>query len=150
MTQEQPTPLPETGAAPVESGPPAVPSDYEPPDTTLPDLESVEPPGGPAGSWATQLQGMIDNLSTQAAPALREIAAKAAELAARAGEAAGPLARRAAGVTEQVGHRVAERSQRLAADLRRASAAPEEGSSAQGEASESPGTEAGPTEPPGA
>ena len=50
-----------------------------------------------------QLQQMIDTLATQAAPVMREVAAKAAELAAIAGEKAGPLAHKAAGMTEQMG-----------------------------------------------
>lgn len=66
-----------------------------------------------------QLQQMIDTLATQAAPVMREVAAKAAELAAVAGEKAGPLAHKAAGVTEMVGQRVAARSKDFAADLRR-------------------------------
>jgi hypothetical protein len=66
-----------------------------------------------------QLQQMIDTLATQAAPVMREVAAKAAELAAIAAEKAGPLAHKAAGVTEQVGQRVAARSKEVAADLRR-------------------------------
>lgn len=71
-----------------------------------------------------QLQQMIDTLATQAAPVMREVAAKAAELAAVAGQKAGPLAHKAAGVTESVGQRVAARSKEMAADLRR----PREGS----------------------
>lgn len=66
-----------------------------------------------------QLQQMIDTLATQAAPVMREVAAKAAELAAIAAEKAGPLAHKAAGMTEQVGQRVAARSKEVAADLRR-------------------------------
>lgn len=67
-----------------------------------------------------QLQQMIDTLATQAAPVMREVAAKAAELAAVAGTKAGPFAHKAAGVTESVGQRVAARSKEVAADLRRA------------------------------
>ena len=66
-----------------------------------------------------QLQQMIDTLATQAAPVMREVAAKAAELAAVAGQKAGPLAHKAAGMTESVGQRVAARSKEMAADLRR-------------------------------
>lgn len=62
---------------------------------------------------------MIDTLATQAAPVMREVAAKAAELAAVAGEKAGPIAHRAAGMTESVGQRVAARSKDFAADLRK-------------------------------
>ncbi|MEO6351396.1 MAG: hypothetical protein ABIP53_12160 [Candidatus Limnocylindrales bacterium] len=66
-----------------------------------------------------QLQQMIDTLAMQAAPVMREVAAKAAELAAVAGEKAGPLAHKAAGMTENMGQRVAARSKVMAADLRR-------------------------------
>ena len=65
-----------------------------------------------------QLQQMIDTLASQAAPVMREVAAKAAELAAVAGEKAGPIAHKAAGMTELVGHRVATRSKEMASDLR--------------------------------
>ena len=73
-----------------------------------------------------QLQQMIDTLATQAAPVMREVAAKAAELAAIAGEKAGPLAHKAAGMTEHVGQRVAARSKEIAADLRRPGEHPDE------------------------
>ena len=66
-----------------------------------------------------QLQQMIDTLATQAAPVMREVAAKAAELAAVAGEKAGPLAHKAAGMTESAGQKIAARSKEMAADLRR-------------------------------
>jgi hypothetical protein len=66
-----------------------------------------------------QIQQMIDTLATQAAPVMREVAAKAAELAAVAGEKAGPLAHKAAGMTESMGQRMAARSKEVAADLRR-------------------------------
>jgi hypothetical protein len=73
-----------------------------------------------------QLQQMIDNLTTQAGPVMREVAAKAAELAAVAGEKAGPLAHKAAGMTESAGQKIAARSKEMAADLRR----PREGADA--------------------
>jgi hypothetical protein len=80
---------------------------------------SEEKPRPSAGrEMLIQLQQMIDNVSYQAAPVVREVAAKAAELAAVAGQKAGPLAYKAAGVTEQFGQRVAERSRTVAADLR--------------------------------
>jgi hypothetical protein len=66
-----------------------------------------------------QLQQMIDTVATQAAPVMREVAAKAAELAAVAGEKAGPVAYRAAGVAQNVGERVAARSKEYAEQLRR-------------------------------
>jgi hypothetical protein len=75
---------------------------------------------GAAGrEWLTQLQSMIDNLATTAAPVIREIGAKAAELAALAGEKAGPIAHRAADATATAGTKVAERGREVAAELRR-------------------------------
>jgi hypothetical protein len=68
--------------------------------------------------WMAQLQKMIDDVATQAAPVARQIAAKAAELAAVAAEKAGPAMHRAADVTTDVGQKVAERAQKLATDLR--------------------------------
>jgi hypothetical protein len=75
--------------------------------------------GSAAREWMSQLQSMIDNLATTAAPVIREIGAKAAELAALAGEKAGPIAHKAADVTASAGSKVAERGREMAADLRR-------------------------------
>jgi hypothetical protein len=72
-----------------------------------------------AREWMSQLQSMIDNLATNAAPVIREIGAKAAELAALAGEKAGPIAHKAADVTATAGSKVAERGREVAAELRR-------------------------------
>lgn len=72
-----------------------------------------------AKEWLGQLQAMIDNLATHAAPVAREIGAKAAELAALAGTKAGPIAHKAAEVTAAAGEKVAERGREVAADLRR-------------------------------
>jgi hypothetical protein len=83
-----------------------------------------------AREWMTQLQGMIDNLATHAAPVMREIGAKAAELAAAAGEKAGPFAQRAAEATAQAGSKVAERGREVAAELRRDAAKETNGNSA--------------------
>jgi hypothetical protein len=69
--------------------------------------------------WLAQLQTMIENAASQAAPVMREVAAKAAELAAIAGEKAGPVAARAAELTAEAGHKIAERSRDLATELRR-------------------------------
>ena len=65
-----------------------------------------------------QLDSIIENLASYAAPVLREIAARAAELAAKAGEAAGPMAHKAAEKTEAVGGRLATKGREVAADLR--------------------------------
>jgi hypothetical protein len=75
--------------------------------------------------WLTQLQSMIENITEQAGPALRQISAKAAELAAVAAEKAGPVAARAAEMTAEAGTKIAERSRDLAAELRRDQAARE-------------------------
>jgi hypothetical protein len=69
--------------------------------------------------WLAQLQTMIENVTEQAGPVLREVSAKAAELAAVAGEKAGPIAARAAEFTAEAGSKLAERSRDLAAELRR-------------------------------
>ena len=74
---------------------------------------------GTGREWLTQLQSMIENITEQAGPALREISAKAAELAAVAGEKAGPAATRAAEITAEAGTKLAEKSRDLAAEIRR-------------------------------
>jgi hypothetical protein len=80
-----------------------------------------------AREWMTQLQAMIENLTTQARPVIREIGIKAAELAVAAGEKAGPVAQRAAEITGQAGQKLAERSRDFAADLRSQQAAAKDG-----------------------
>ena len=72
-----------------------------------------------AKEWISQLQAMIENLATQAAPVVREVGAKAAELAALAGDKAGPAAAKAAEFAGRAGVKVAEKSRDFAADLRR-------------------------------
>jgi hypothetical protein len=88
--------------------------------------EAALAPGRP-DDWSTgnepnaairQLEAIIQNLTTFAAPVLREIAARAAELAAKAGEAAGPVAHKAAAVTEEVGGRLAVKGHEVASGLR--------------------------------
>jgi hypothetical protein len=81
------------------------------------------PHAGEGREWVVQLQSMIEQLATQAAPIIREVGAKAAELAALAGEKAGPAAHRAAVFTQEAGIKLAERSRDLAAELRRDQAA---------------------------
>jgi hypothetical protein len=75
--------------------------------------------GAKAREWIAQLQSMIENLATQAAPVVKEIGAKAAELAAVAGDKAGPVAQKAAEYTGQAGQKIAEKSRDFAAELRR-------------------------------
>ena len=90
---------------------------------TEPETTTSTGAGQQAREWLTQLQAMIENLATQAAPVVREVGAKAAELAAMAGDKAGPIAQRAAVFTEQAGHKIAEKGRDLATDLRRDAAA---------------------------
>jgi hypothetical protein len=77
---------------------------------------------------------MIDEVATQAAPVLRQIAAKAAELAATAGDKAGPIAHKAADATEAAGQKLAERGRGVAADLRASSPGGGDGGAAVGDA----------------
>src|SRR5688572_5435517 len=84
-----------------------------------------------SNEWLSQLQTMINDITTQAAPVARQVAAKAAELTAVAAVKAGPFAQRAAEVTTDAGQKLAERAQSLAAELRAADA----GGAATGEAS---------------
>jgi hypothetical protein len=72
-----------------------------------------------AREWIAQLQAMIEQLATTAAPVAREIGAKAAELAALAGEKAGPVAQKAAEVTGKAGEKLAVKGRDLATELRR-------------------------------
>src|SRR5437867_7463288 len=83
--------------------------------------------GAKAREWLSQLQAMIENLATQAAPVVKEVGAKAAELAAIAGDKAGPVAQKAAEFTGQAGQKLAEKSRDLAAELRRDLAASKSG-----------------------
>jgi hypothetical protein len=120
-----------------ESGGPEIDDSANPTDAA-PDQN--DKPRAPAGrEMLIQLQQMIDTVSYQAAPVIRDVAAKAAELAAVAGAKAGPLAYKAAEVTDQFGQKVAERSRAMASDLRRStddeSASPEGQSGDAGESS---------------
>jgi hypothetical protein len=117
------------------------------PDETFAWTAEPETGSGPsvqAREWLTQLQSMIENLATQAAPVVREIGAKAAELAAVAGDKAGPVAQRAAEMTADAGQKLAARSRDLAAELRRDLAADAETSPTMSEttAAEEPKTTA--------
>ncbi len=93
--------------------------------------------------WLAQLEHMIESLTTQAVPVIRQVGAKAAELAALAAEKAGPIAHRAAELTEVAGAKVAERSRHLAEELRRER--PPEGDGGSGAAAGGEGGAAGAT-----
>jgi hypothetical protein len=92
--------------------------------------QEADEPRSQGREWIGQLQHMIEQLATQAAPVVREVGAKAAELAALAGEKAGPVARRAAELTGEAGMKLAERSRGFAAEIRRDQAARGERASA--------------------
>jgi hypothetical protein len=89
---------------------------------TEPEATSAEG-SAKAREWLAQLQAMMENLATQAAPVVREVGAKAAELAAMAGEKAGPVAQKAAEMTGQAGQKLAVKGRDLAAEWRRDAAA---------------------------
>lgn len=78
--------------------------------------------GGDARATAermlSQLQSMIDQAATLAAPVVRQVGAKAAELAAVAADRAGPIAHRAADATADASVKLAEKSRTWAAELR--------------------------------
>jgi hypothetical protein len=113
-------------------------------DSPSGDPQAARPRSTAGREMLIQLQQMIDTVAVQAAPVMREVAAKAAELAAIAAERAGPVAHRAAEVTETVGGRVAARSKEFAADLRRTHG--EEATSEPSQPAE-PGAAAEPAEP---
>lgn len=96
---------------PIPDAPPAAQSETPP---------EVGGAPGPArgGEWMAQLEAMIQQISTQAAPVARQVGAKAAELVAVAAVKAGPAAQRAAVFTTEYGQRFAEKAQAVAAELR--------------------------------
>ena len=107
-------------------------TDQNPNDTTPPggDPFAHEPHGTDAGTngadgasakgreWLAQLETMINDVTTQAAPVARQVAAKAAELTAVAATKAGPFAQKAANATSDASQKLAERANSLAAELR--------------------------------
>ena len=100
---------------------------YDPTPGGTPASNELVPSGNGANQPAMhpairQIDSIIENLTTYAAPVLREIAARAAELAAKAGDAAGPMVHKAAEKTDEVGGRFATRSREVASDLRRETA----------------------------
>ncbi|TAK02217.1 MAG: hypothetical protein EPO36_02860 [Chloroflexota bacterium] len=109
---------------------------------------SAKSAGTTGREWLAQLQTMIENAATQAAPVMREVAAKAAELAAVAGEKAGPVAARAAELTAEAGHKIAERSRELATEIRRDQAARGEAQGTEPAAPESPSATDDPVDQP--
>jgi hypothetical protein len=97
----------------------------EPIGDAPPEAEAEGPQSARGKEWLAQLEQMIQQVSTQAAPVARQVGAKAAELAAVAAVKAGPVAQKAADLTVDYGARFAERAQSVAADLRSQDAATE-------------------------
>ncbi len=101
-------------------------TDEQPIDPITEDQPGTEPAseGSSASTkareWLAQLEAMIQDVATQAAPVARQVGAKAAELAAVAAVKAGPVAHKAADLTTDYGQRFAEKAQSVAADLRHA------------------------------
>jgi hypothetical protein len=89
-------------------------------DEPIPDAPDDEGAQASARSreWLAQLETMIQQVSTQAAPVARQVGAKAAELAAVAAVKAGPAAQKAADLANDYGARFAEKAQAVAAELR--------------------------------
>jgi len=111
-------------------------------DEPIPESGETAGDAGAAGArareWMSQLETMIQEITTQAAPVVRQVGAKAAELAAVAAVKAGPIAQKAAEVTSEYGQRFAERAQAVAAELREADAHGTDGSTGH-ESGEAPG-----------
>src|SRR6186997_1938909 len=98
-------------------------TDQNPDETTPPGGDPFAGDGDSTANakgseWLSQLQTMINDITTQAAPVARQVAAKAAELTAVAAVKAGPIAQRAAEVTTDASQKLAERANNLAAELR--------------------------------
>jgi methionine synthase I (cobalamin-dependent) len=87
-------------------------------DEPLPDAGADGSANAKGREWLSQLEAMIQDIATQAAPVARQVAAKAAELTAVAAVKAGPFAQKAAEVTTDAGQKLADRAQSLAAELR--------------------------------
>jgi hypothetical protein len=123
-------------------------TDDQPIDPITEDQPTAEeaPSTSKAREWLAQLEAMIQDVATQAAPVARQVGAKAAELAAVAAVKAGPVAHRAADLTTDYGQRFAEKAQSVAADLRHAAAPDTTEAPAAGEA-ESAAADAGPDGP---
>jgi hypothetical protein len=121
--------------------------DDQPTDPITEDQPAAEEaqPTSKAREWLAQLEAMIQDVATQAAPVARQVGAKAAELAAVAAVKAGPVAHRAADLTTDYGQRFAEKAQSVAADLRHTGAPDSTTEPVAGEAEITPDT--GPADP---
>jgi hypothetical protein len=133
MTDQTNEPVPEetSGAGPGAEEP-GGPGEAAPAEDARSRMESRQ------GEWMRQLQTMIDEVATQAAPVIRDVATKAGELAQRAAEAAAPFAARAADVTADVAELAAHKSREVAADIRRSNAPADAADLASGEADGGP------------
>ena len=133
-----------TDDQPIDTAPPVdEPAAEAPEGTGASDATTEEPaPEGTAGvrarEWLSQLETMIQNIATQAAPVARDIGAKAAELAAVAAVKAGPIAQKAAEATTEYGQRFAEKAQSVAAEWRHDNEAPDAAEGAPADVPDAP------------
>lgn len=141
---------------------PTTPKPDEPSaDETFTWTSEAPPPNaakGGSGSTAANIldtvRDVVDDLAERAAPAVRELSARAAELTAIAADKAAPLAKRAGEVTADASGKLASKSREWASDLRATIATAErDGANAPVTPADEPGdrgaTEAGTSDRPG-
>lgn len=93
-------------------------------DETFTWTSEASPPdpagGSPSGaaSILDSVRDVVDELAERAAPAVRELSARAAELTAMAADKAAPLAKRAGEATADASGKLASKSREWASDLR--------------------------------
>lgn len=140
MTDERPLDNPNKSGEPADatgSTPPAGdaasgasehPSGWQTGDTMWKETGGDADPDSAGSKMLSQLQTMIDQVTTQARPMARQIGIKAAELTAIAADRAGPAAHKAGDVAADASSKLAVRSREFADALRRELGMSEDGS----------------------
>ncbi len=128
-----------TDQDPFQGTPPAGDPGADEPIPEAPPEGAGRHTAAPGREWLAQLEAMIQQISTQAAPVARQVGAKAAELAAIAAAKAGPVAQKAAELTTDYGQRFAEKAQSVAAELRSQDAHAPDGDGPASAAADAPG-----------
>jgi len=140
MTDERPLdnpnepgePADATGSIPpagdAESGAADQSSGWQTGETMWKETGSDADPDSAGSKMLSQLQTMIDQVTTQARPMARQIGIKAAELTAIAADRAGPAAHKAGDVAADASSKLAVRSREFADALRRELGMSEDGS----------------------
>ena len=90
--------------------------------------------GVDAGAILEQIREVVDDLALRAAPAVKQVSAKAAEVIATAADRAAPLAQRAGEATAEASGKLAERSRTWASEVRDQLGGDDRGGRAAGEA----------------